>query len=123
MALYVTRARLVVEGREITDFKSVTEKSRVMRKQVPLMYQSGTADITQRFGVEVEYVVPKINPFNFDLVAGGASTLDIEYDSGVTVRYGGVATAEVGDATLDGENELTQKVTFIAETRNGATGA
>ena len=121
MALYVIRCALEVNGAVVTDFKGFTERARVLRKKVPLMYKSGTAQLTQRYEVDLDYVVPQVNPFVFDTVQGG--TLTIEYDSGERIEYGGVACAEVGDATIDGENELVKKIRFIAENRNGNTGA
>lgn len=122
MALYITRATLSVNGTDISDFKAVTEKSRKPRKAVPLMYKTGAAQMTQRFSVECEYVVPRDSTsFDFDSVTAG--TLVIEYDSGEQVRFGGVHCEEVGDAKIDGENELVKVVSFICETRNGVTGA
>lgn len=121
MALYVVRCALEVNGAVETNFKSFTEKSRVLRKQVPLMYKTGHAQLTQRFQVEVDYVVPQTNPFSFDGISGG--TLTVEYDSGDRVDFGGVYTLEVGDAAVDGENELVRKVTLGAESRDGQTGA
>ena len=121
MALYITRLALEVNGQVITDFKGFTEKARILRKKVPLMYKSGTAQLTQRYEVDVDYVVPQINPFSFDGVEGG--TLQVTFDSGDTIAFGGVACAEVGDATVDGENELVKKVRLICESRNGNTGS
>jgi hypothetical protein len=121
MALYVTRCALTVNGKVIDDFKSFIEKARIIRKKVPLMYKSGTAQLTQRYEVEVDYVVPQTNPYSFDAIEGG--TLSVEFDSGTTVDFGGVAVAEIGDATIDGENELVRKIRLIAETRNGNSGA
>jgi len=120
MGLYITRASLEVNGTVIDDFKGVTEHARIIRKKVPLMYKSGTADITQRYEVTVEYVVPQVNPFIFDGVEGG--TLTIEYDGGDSVSYGGVATAEVGEAKVDMENEVVRAIRLIAERRNGNAG-
>lgn len=121
MALYVTRAALEVNGQTITDFKAVSERTRTIRKQVPLMYKTGHSEVTQRFSVEVDYVVPQTAPFDFDTVSNG--TLTIEYDSGTRVTYGGVYTLEAGDASIDGENELVRKIILGAELRNGLTGA
>lgn len=126
MANYVTRASLEVSApngatTNIIDFKAVSEKARVLRKKVPLMYQSGTAAITQRYEVDADYVVPEVGGFNFDDITGG--TLSIIYDNGNTITFGGVATAEIGDATVDGENEVVKKVRFICETRMTNTGS
>lgn len=120
--LYITRLALEVNGIVVTDFKSFTEKARTLRKKVPLMYKSGTAELTQRYEVEVDYVVPRdVTPFDFDSVVGG--TLTVEYDSGDRTDFGGVATISVGDGKVDGENELVKVITLSAETRNGNTGA
>ena len=120
MSLYVTRASLEVNGAVISDFKAVTMKSRAIRKQIPLMYSTGHGQITQRYQIDLDYVVPQTNPYNFDAVAGG--TLNIEYDSGERVEFGGVYTLDVGDANVDGEKEVIQKITLGAETRNGNFG-
>jgi len=118
--MYITRCVLEVNGVVVEDFKGFVEKARILRKKVPLMHKSGTADLTQRYEIEVDYVVPQVAPFDFDSVEGG--TLTVEYDGGDRVEYGGVATAEVGDGTIDGENEMVKKIRLIAETRNGNTG-
>lgn len=122
MALYVTRCLLSVNGTDIDNFKAVTEKARIPRKAVPLMYKTGAAELTERFEVDVEYVVPRdTTEFDFTSVSGG--TLTIEYDSGTQTRFGGVHCKEVGDAKIDGEAELVKVISFICETRNGNTGA
>lgn len=117
MALHVIRASLEVNGKLITDFKGVTEKSRNIAKAVPLMYSTGSAQLTQRFAVSVQYVVPQINPFDFNTVQGG--TLTVEYDSGDRNTYGGVYTDVIGDASVDGEAELVRTIDFHAESLNG----
>jgi hypothetical protein len=122
MSTYITRASLDVNGTEITDFKSITEKTSAMGKVVPLMYKTGSAALTERWSGEIDYVVPNdTTPFVFEGVFG--ATLNITYDSGDQSLYGGVRVIEVGDRVVDGENELIQKIHWMAETKNGATGA
>ena len=121
MALYISRCSLEVNGEVITDFKAFSENARTIRKMVPLMYKSGAAELTQRFGGTLDYVTPQTAPKTFDDVTAG--TLTVEFDNGDRVDFGGVHVLEVGDATIDGENELVQKITWMAETRNGASGA
>jgi hypothetical protein len=121
MALYVVRAALEVNGKTITDFKGFTERSRVLRKAVPLMYKTGAAELTQRYAFDLDYVVPQVTPYDFESVTAG--TVTIEYDDGTRTDFGGVHCLETGDAAVDGENEMVRKVSFMAETRNGATGA
>lgn len=119
--IYVARATLELNGEAYADFKAVSEKARTLRKKVNLMNKSGSARLTQRYEVEVDYVVPSVGAKSFDAIEGG--TLTVEYDNGDRVSWGGLACAEVGDAAIDGENELVKKIRFIAETRNGNTGA
>ena len=121
MSLRVIRCSLEINGQLITDFSGVTEKSRALSKVCNLMYETSSAKLTQRYAVSVVYVVPQINPFDFATVQGG--TLTIEYDSGERNEYGGVSTISIGDATINGETELTRTIEFHANTLNGATGA
>lgn len=116
MSEYVSKVALEVNGREITDFKSVTEGARTLRKQVPLMNKTGHCNTTERHTVEVEYVVPSDAPeFDFDSVAGG--TLTIDKGNGVRVTYGGVCTLEVGETKYDGDNEAVRTIKLSAESR------
>ena len=122
MSTYITRCTLAVNGKNIEDFKSITEKSRTIRKAVPLMHKTGSAQLTQRYTGDLEYVYPKdTTPFDFDGITG--ATLTIEYESGEQVRFGGVAVVSVGDSKVDGETELVKSIEFMAETRNGNKGS
>jgi len=119
MSEYVSGVTLEVNGQEITDFKSVTEGGRTMRKQVPLMNKTGHINTTPRHTADVDYVVPADAPeFDFDSVVGG--TLTIDKGNGRRVQYGGVCTLEVGDAKYDGDNEVVRSIKFSAETRTEA---
>jgi hypothetical protein len=116
MSEYVSAVTLEVDGQEISDFKSVTEGGRTLRKQVNLMNKTGHIGVTPRLSVDVEYVVPKdASEFDFDSVVGG--TLTIDKGNGVRVQYGGVATLEVGETKYDGDNEATRQIKFSAESR------
>ena len=118
--LYITRASLEVNGQTITDFKGVTEKEVTLSKVVPLMYKTGTAKLTKRYQIEMDYVVPQLNPFDFTAVQAG--TITIEYDGGQRDDFGSVTVLTVGDKKVDGENETVQAITFMAESKNGNTG-
>lgn len=116
MSEYVAKVLLEVNGQEVTDFKSVSESEIDIRKQVPLMNKTGHANVTPRYQVVVEYVVPSDNPeFDWTDVEGG--TLTIDKNNGVRVTFGGVCTLKVGEAKADGENEITQSITLSAESR------
>jgi hypothetical protein len=116
MADYVSKILLSINGQEITDFKSVTEKEYTVRKPVNLMNKTGFLDTTPRHGCEVEYVVPEEGAeFDFDSVVGG--TLVITFMNGETTTYTGVATLDVGATKYDGDNEATRTIQFGAKGR------
>jgi len=112
---YVSQVILTVNGKEIKDFKSVTEGERELRKKVKLMNGQGILKTTPDYTVSVEYVLPKnAEEFNFDEVEDGTLTIDKGNDA--KVLYTGVATMKVGETKYDGENETTRTIEF------GATG-
>ena len=79
MDSYVSVVSLIVNGEEITDFSAVEEKARTLRKQVNLMKKTGVLGVTQRYGVSVDYVVPKDKPeFDFAGIEDGTLTIDKE---------------------------------------------
>ncbi|MDH3975615.1 MAG: hypothetical protein OEV42_15160 [Deltaproteobacteria bacterium] len=112
---YVSQVTLTVNGQEITDFKSVAEGERELRKKVKLMNSQGLLKTTPDYKVTVEYVVPKsAAEFDFDEVEDGTLTIDLGNDT--KILYTGVATMKVGEAKYDGENETTKSIEL------GATG-
>lgn len=112
---YVSQVILSVNGKEITDFKSVTEGERELRKKVKLMNGQGLLKTTPDYKVTVEYVIPKNAPeFDFDSVEDGTLTIDLGNDT--KILYTGVATMKVGETKYDGENESTKTIEL------GATG-
>ncbi len=113
---YVAKIGLEVNGKVITDFKSITEDARVLRKAVKLMNKTGVIKLAAQVGLKLEYAVPKDAPAeDFEEVAGGTITIDCE--NGTRIKYTGVATLEIGEAKYDGENEVVQVITFTAEKR------
>ena len=120
--LYVTRCALSLNGVEITDFKSFTEITRETRKRVDLMYKTGSAQKTQRYEFELEYVKPKLtDEYNFENLEGASCV--IEFDGGQQYIYSGVACMTIGDAKADMENEVVRTIHFVAEQRNGNDGS
>jgi len=116
MAEYVSRVRLEVNEAAIEDFKSVTEKEVELRKQVNLMNKTGFQRVTERYGVDVEYVVPEDGPeFDWDSLEGGRLT--IEKMNGRRTTYTGVCTLKVGEVKYDGDNEATRTIELGAEKR------
>lgn len=116
MSLMCSRVVLEVNGQEITDFKSFTEREIESRGEVKLMNRTAFRKMTPRHGCKVEYVHPEDGkpPFDFDSVENGVITAVRE--DGVRITYTGVYCLKIGEAKSDGENEKTQEIEF------GATG-
>lgn len=113
MEEYVAQVTLEINGQEITDFNSVEEKEVALRKAVNLMNSTGVVGVTRRYGVAVDYVVPKNKPeFDFNAVSGG--TLTIDKGNGARVTYTGVSTLSIGATKYDGDKEATRPIEFIA---------
>jgi hypothetical protein len=113
---YVNRCTLTVNGQAIEDFKSFTDNERELRKAVNLMNRTGRCRVTERPGCKLDYVVPLDGEeFNFDDVEDG--TLTVEYENGTRTTFSGVSTAKIGEAKIDGENEVVRTIEFIAEKR------
>jgi len=113
---YVSQVLLEIDGKNITDFKSVEEKEYEVNRTVNLMNTTGHIGVKARHGVILEYVIPKDGPeFDFDKVKGGRITID--YLNGKRVQYSGVYTAKVGGAKHDGDKETTKMIEFSAKSR------
>jgi hypothetical protein len=113
---FVSQVLLEIDGKSITDFKTVTEKKQSLFKSVKLMNGKGHFKTSDDPGVIVEYVVPSDGPeFDFAQVRGG--TITIDYQNGKRVRYGGVYPLEIGDQKHDADNELVRSIDFSAKTR------
>ena len=116
MSEYVSRVLLDVNGQSIEDFKSVEEKEIEKHKQVNLMNKTGHTQVTPRYGVDVEYVVPETDSeYDWDAVSDGR--LSIEYMNGKRITYTGVYVLKIGAAKADGENEMVKTIELGAEGR------
>ena len=116
MDKYVSTVALIINGQEITDFKSVEEKARTPRKQVNLVKKTGVMNATQRYGVGLDYVVPADRP-EFDFEGLEDATLVIDYENGSRVTYTGVATLDIGATKFDGDNETIRTIDLVAGKR------
>lgn len=125
MALYVVRAEVDIAGASETNFKSFSEAARILSKTVNLMHETGNARLTRRFQFTLDYVVPAVVARNWDTFNASTysepATATITYDSGSSVLFGNVHVIEAGEATADGENELVQRISFMAESRTAST--
>jgi hypothetical protein len=116
MSEYVSRVLLEVNGQEITDFASVEEKEFEGYKAVNLMNKTGHIGVTPRYGVSVDYVIPKeTREFDFKTVAAG--TLTIDHMNGARTTYTGVYFAKQGATKFDGEKESIRPIEFSCEDR------
>lgn len=117
MSEYAAKVLLEVNGMQIDDFASVTEKEVELRREVKLARKVGVVSLVPKWGVQVEYVVPLDAPeFNFDEVSNGTLTIDLE--NGVRKMYTGVYTLKTGDTKYDGEKEATRTIDFLAVRRS-----
>ena len=113
---YVSLVTLTVAGQEITDFKKVKELKYSPRKQVNLMNKTGFMTITPRYGVELDYVIPK-NSSEVDFSSMTDVVIAIRYGNGTNKTYSGCFTVDVGEVTYDGDNEAVKTITFGAQKR------
>ena len=115
---YVTQILLEINGKSITDFKSVTEGERELYGPVKLMNTTGHGRKLERPTAKVDYVIPSDTPeFDFTQVKGG--TLTIDRQNGTRIKYTGVYTIKIGEAKYDPEAECTVKqIDFSAKKRS-----
>lgn len=113
---YVAQVLLEINGRKITDFKSVEEGEYEVHKRVKTMSGKGHVTVVPDPSVTVEYIIPLDTPeFDFDTVKNG--TLTIDYLNGKRVKYSGVYTEKVGSAKHTGDDASTKTIVFSAKTR------
>lgn len=114
---YVNLVTLEVNGQSIDDFQSVTEKEVELRKEVRLVNKSGVVKIRPRYGVSVDYVIPKSGAeYDFGQVEDGTLTIDLE--NGVRKQYSGVYTLKVGEAKYGEDKEVVRTIEFAAMKRS-----
>lgn len=116
MSEYVSRVLLEVNGQAITDFKSVEEEEVEHAKEVNLMNKTGHVNVTPRYKVNLDYIVPK-DAEEFDFAAVENGTLTIEKENGKRVQFTGVTRLKIGATSYDGEKEATRKISFMATDR------
>jgi hypothetical protein len=114
--LFVSQVLLEIDGKSITDFKSVEEKEFELHKVVNLMNTTGHITTKERYGVSVEYIIPKDGPeFDFTAVKGGKIVID--YQNGKRVNYSGVYVLKIGALKHDGDKESSRTIDFSAKTK------
>lgn len=118
---YISRVSLDVNGQTIEDFNAFEEMEIVNAKDVKLMHSTGFANVTKRFKVTLDYVVPAVNAIDF-LALPAEGTIHVTYDSGEEHNYTGVTVENQGNTTFNGEGEAIRKVLFICESKDGDRG-
>lgn len=118
---FITRAYLEVNGKLIEDFSKVSVSPVTHGKKINLMNGSGYAELTKRFEVSLDYKVPTVGAVDWSTIKN--STLTVEYRGGDRVNFTGINIVEVGEAAIDGENELTQTIRLSANAKDGDFGA
>jgi len=113
--LYTNRCTVEINGAVLDDLVSFTETSRIKAKTVNLMYKTGFAKMTERFGFNLEVKKPYTGEVDLDNLSNG--TVTVQYDNGQRVLFRGVESLETGDGTVDGETELTFTKLFGATNR------
>lgn len=114
--LYVSSVLLEVNGQSVTDFSSVEEKEYEVYRPVNLMNGTGHLRTQERYGVSLDYVVPKDSEeFDFASVAGGTITIDKQ--NGKRTTYTGVYCTKIGATKYDGEKEASRTIEFSAKAR------
>jgi hypothetical protein len=114
--LFVSQVLLEIDGKSITDFKSVEEKEFELYKTVNLMNTTGHTSTAPRHGVNLEYVIPSDGPeFDFTAVKGGKIVID--YQNGKRVNYSGVYVLKIGALKHDGDKESSRTIEFSAKAR------
>ena len=105
---FINQILLEVNGKSITDFKTVTEGERELYAPVKLMNGTGHSKKQERPTVKVDYAIPSDTPeFDFTTVKGG--TLTIDRQNGTRIKYTGVYTTKIGEAKYDAEAECVIK--------------
>lgn len=113
MANYVNRVTLDIDGQEEKNFKAITPGEEDHRSQVNLMNSTGTSKKLARYSFTLDYVVPEVGARDWSEVED--ATCKYEYENGEGYTYRRCSVSNVGEATIDGEGEVVQTISFIAE--------
>ena len=102
---YVNRAHLILNGAEILDIRKIEEDEIEYNRPVKLMFTTGFAEVTQRFGGTLDYAIPFNQEINWAAITG--ATLSIERDDNTRVTYSGVFITKKGKVSYqDGEDTI-----------------
>lgn len=105
---------------EISDIMSVTEIEAEYGRELKLMSGAHTVGVRPSYKLEIEYVRPKLHPYNnFSKLAKAVLTL--YYENGSTTIYSGVSILKMGNIKYDGENAAVQIITVHANKKVLAT--
>lgn len=118
MSDYITKVTLDLDGEVEDNFKSVEEKEIETGKAVELANKTGFAEITPRYGLSIEYVIPKTGERNWSKFVIADAVVTIYRSGGSKVTYRGVRLIKKGSAKADGKEEMGYTVEFTAADRD-----
>lgn len=114
MTQYVNSVTLEVDGKDVSDFKSVTIGETEIHRQVKAMNKTGHAKVTRRHTLNVEYLVPVEEPeVVWEDVAN--ARVSVVYENGSRKTFTGVHVLKVGEEKIDAENDVTKTIELGAE--------
>jgi len=114
----VSRCKIFINGAQNTDLKSFKSNSRVVAKTVMLMHKTDYFNVTPENVFTIDYAVPSgKTEFDFDSVLDGTATINVAKDGGGSYLFSNCRCLEIGEETMDNENELVKTITIFAEDR------
>ena len=117
MSEFVARVDVYVNGSLIPNVKAARELDFPTAKEVILMRQTGTVDITSARVFELDYVVPKLGQ-EYDWENLKAATVVYELDGGRRKVYSDCRTLSPGQVEYDNQNEAVRTVKIFGSNRN-----
>jgi hypothetical protein len=114
MTQYVNSVTLDVNGKDVSNFKSITIGETEIFRQVKAMNKTGHAKVTARHSLSVEYLVPVEDPeVKWSEVAD--ARVSVVYENGKRKTFTGVYVLKVGEEKIDSENDVTKTIELSAE--------
>jgi hypothetical protein len=105
-------------GKKLEHLKSFKNLDEEFRAEVDLMSGSGTVDKARKYKFSVDYAIPKVGA-KLDWSDVEDATFIVEFKDGAgRMTYSGVDCLSQGEVTLDGQQEATMTLTFMAVSKD-----
>jgi hypothetical protein len=111
--MLVSRVDVTINGTQMPSIKAVREGEFETAKQVMLMRQTDTVDVTGARTLEIDYVVPGSGS-EYDWESLSAALIILALDGGRRKLYRDCRTLKVGSAAYDGQAECVKTVTIAS---------